>query len=256
MGTGWFCCQDKSDSIKSGRARIISGLHIIVTFTNNLYILAFTSIDAQENKGMFEEFDQIKKNIEIANWIRLFCEDRFAQISRNDGDPKPGRIIMHMIPFESLDPMKHIEMKLAVEGLQKIGKHPKYNSKGLICSLTDEYLQLFRNGTMEYAMTSSDGDISGSGLKANLTSELDTCLKVARTVKIEPPVFVEISLLNANDIFADFPGFHDRGHKIGAEKLVLIPILIDNLEVGAESILQRALDEIWHAAGIAEQPHT
>jgi hypothetical protein len=53
---------------------------------NNLYILAFSSIGAQEIIGMFEQFDQIKENIEIANWIRQFCEDRFVQVSRNDGD--------------------------------------------------------------------------------------------------------------------------------------------------------------------------
>lgn len=154
---------------------------------------------------MFEQFDEIEKNNKIANWINKFCEDRFAQISRNDGDQKPGRAIMHLIPFESLDPMKYIEMEPAFQELKDY-RYPKYNSDGFRCGEDYEYLQLFRNGAMECAMISSNGGISGSGLRKFFISGLNTYLKAAKVIEIKPPIFVKVSLLDAEKIFPDFKG--------------------------------------------------
>lgn len=203
---------------------------------------------------MFEQIDEIEKNKKIANWINKFCEDRFAQISRNDGDQKPGRGIMHLIPFESLDPMKHIEMEPAFQELKNY-RYPRYNSDGLRSGEDYEYLQLFRNSAMECAMISSNGNISGSGIRKFLISGLNTYLKLAKVIEIKPPIFVKISLLDAKKIFPDFEGLiYKDGNKIDTEKLILFPVLIENLDAKAEDILRRVLDEIWQAAGIDSQP--
>jgi hypothetical protein len=207
-------------------------------------------------------FEELEKHIKIANWIKEFRDDRLTHISESDSAAaeNQGRIMMHLIPFNSLDPMKSVILSSAQSILRKFEFLPaKHNSDGIGCDFDyDSYLQLFRNGAIEWTSHFSNGEISGLKLENDLISDLGKSLMVERSLGLELPIFVMISLLDAKDhrIFQDGMSFHDgSGSAITTNRLTLNPIIIDNWDSEIATILRPALDAIWQTAGKTGSPY-
>ncbi len=208
-------------------------------------------------------FEELEEHIKIANWIKEFREERLDKISESNGDQsaeRPARIIMHLIPFKSLDPLKYIELKSAPLVLRNFELLPaKHNSDGLGCNFNyDSNLQLFRNGAIELAKVFSYQEISGSRLENDLITGLDKSLKIERSLGFEPPIFVIISLIDASGykLFQEMRGFHDaHGSEIMINRLDINPLTIENYDIEAASVLRPAMDAIWQALGKTGSPY-
>lgn len=103
---------------------------------------------------MDELFKEIVEEIKLKRIFDSFREDLLSKI-----EPCTGRIVMHVIPRDSLDPMKQIGATSDAIGLLRpmgsSGWTPKDNAEGLRSESNDDYIQLFRNGVIESVKTFS-----------------------------------------------------------------------------------------------------
>ncbi len=209
---------------------------------------------------MDELFKDIVEEIKLKRIFDSFREDLLSKIK-----PCTGRIIMHVIPRDSLDPMKQIGATSDAIGLLRpmgsSGWTPRDNAEGLRSESNDDYIQLFRNGVIESVKTFSvyedKGEIAGPDLENGLITGLRLYLEAEKILGINPPLLVMISMIGVKGHFIyQNPGLGcGSGYEINSDKVVPAPIKItsyENIDYG--QVLKPVLDTIWQAAGIKGSP--
>lgn len=205
--------------------------------------------------------DEFIEKIKIANIFNAFRDSLLSKL-----DPEPGKLVMHVIPLESLDPMKQIEIKnpVSTDLLRPMGRrgNPRYNADGWRCGSDDSYLQLYRNGIIEsvktFGLYDERGAISGRDIDTELVKCLGSCLAAEKSLGIEPHFLILVSMIGVKGymLYSDAPGcYYNRESEIGLDKVTIAPIEIKDYETtDVGFILRPALDALWQAADFVGSP--
>lgn len=149
------------------------------------------------------------------------------------------------------------------------GFTPKYCFDGYVFASgypkNETYRLFFRSGAMEYTdfhQTRSDPNdryamkLHAGYLEQDVRKGLEHALYVAKTLEIDMPAFVSLSLIGfkgwrlfrGDRFFDSFPPF-DRDTLLTSENL------IDGFEGDLDTIHKALVDPIWHAAGCEQSPN-
>lgn len=206
--------------------------------------------------------------------LRDFRVSRLAQIVARE-TPVPvsdsAKQILHIIPLNAFDPaIQHDSQKLAgcVPGsVSWMGWRRQPNFNGFLLSEHDgnvamSYLQLFRNGAVEYVTDEPfavrDGHklISPRELERGLLSRFSEILSILRCLEVPPPVVVMLSLVEIAGYTMQIGGMHAwfRQSKPIPENVLPIPdLLLEDYECDLPRVFKPAFDTVWNAAGM---PHS
>ena len=204
--------------------------------------------------------------------IRNFKLDRLAKVFANE-TPVPfydnAKIALHLIPITSFNPAQAYDIGGVVSGSIKMvpiycsGWNDRYNLDGVLAyswgkeKKSHSYVQLFRNGIIEAVEGSllepqeEQLVIPSIAYERELISSLKEYLSVLKTLNVEPPIFIFLTLLGVKGFSLALKRGHydNEGYKIDREILPLPEVVIDNYDVSAEKVLQPCFDSIWNACG-------
>lgn len=211
----------------------------------------------------------------ITERIRSFRQDRLSNILTNE-TPVPfyenAKIVLHLIPIISFSPAQAYD-------IGKIASHPgemppmycsgwnnRYNLEGFLTfsggreEESHSYVQLFRNGIIEAVEglllePHHKGErllIPSIAYEKELISSLTDYLSILKTLNVEPPIFVFLTLLGVKgySMAVDTSRFWiDEIHTIDRDVLPLPEVIVENYDVRAEQVLKLCFDSIWNACG-------
>ena len=211
----------------------------------------------------------------ITERIRKFREDRISKIFANE-TPVPfydtAKIVLHLIPIISFNPAQSYEINKIASHPEKMrpiyssGWNHRYNFDGFLTysdgreEKSHSYVQLFKNGIIEAVEglllepTHKQGKllIPIIAYEKELIKSLPDYLSVLKTLNVELPVFIFISLLGVKGYSMDVGRRRfgiDDVHTIDRDILLLPEIVIEDYEVSAKDILRPCFDSIWNACG-------
>lgn len=211
----------------------------------------------------------------ITERIRNFRQDRISKIVANETPVsfyENAKIVLHLIPILSFNPAQ-------AYNIGKIASHPasmppiycsgwnnRYNLDGFLTysggreEKSHSYVQLFRNGVIEAVEglllePYHKGErliIPSGAYEKELISSLTDYLSILKTLNIEPPIFVFLTLLGVRDysMAIDTSRFWiNEVYIIDRDILVLPEVIIENYDDQPASILKPCFDSIWNACG-------
>lgn len=219
----------------------------------------------------------------ITEKIRDFRKERIAEIMNDETPvpmPKGAKICLHLIPFISLKPGQIYELKENVlrtlPPIYSEGWNYRYNfdgfvtfnfiNKGEYSGKSWSYVQFFRNGILE----SVDGQIlkarsnkekrlyfiPGFSLEKELIKAFKNYLTIFKTLNIELPIFVFLSLTEVKGYSMFTRGTskirddeNNNIPKIDRNVLLLPEVLIETYDCSPEKVLKPCFDSIWNACG-------
>ncbi len=211
----------------------------------------------------------------ITERIRSFRQDRLSNILANE-TPVPlydtAQIVLHLIPIISFNPAQSYDIgKIASQFLimPPIGFHVgglsyRYNLDGLLTytppqdGKSHSYVQLFRNGIIEAVNASilepDEGKlvIHRVEYERQLIISLDNYLSLLKTLNVELPIFVFLTLLGVKGYSMTVDRFKfptQRSHTIDRDILPLSEIIIESYDVKAAKALKPCFDSISNACG-------
>jgi len=211
--------------------------------------------------------------------LRSFRVDRLARISAGD-TPVPllanPKVVLHLIPLTAADPIAQIDAagissgsssdhfgpiftsssnrRINFDGYLLFSKYPKDQA-------AHAYTQVFRSGAVEaveakmlggHAQYDEQG-IPSIALEASLIQALDGYLTGLDLLGVSPPFLLAVSLLGVRDLKMIVSLNRAFGPDAGIDRndLIIPELLVDEPQLGAETILRPAFDAIWQAAGWA-----
>jgi hypothetical protein len=211
--------------------------------------------------------------------IRNFRTERLARIGTGETpvtlEDHP-KMVMHIVPMSISDPSaifdltsvinKNIEL---LEPVARQGLNSRLNFDGYLDYLrvpkganAYSYVQLFRNGSIEfveaYTLRIRWEDIGkvipSIKFEQDLVYALRRYLFILRTLNVNPPFFVMISLLGVKGytMAVDKSKYYDEvppRDGIDRNDLILPEIVLHSTYVDAPKILKESFDIIWNAAG-------
>jgi len=209
----------------------------------------------------------------ITERIRKFREDRLAKILANE-TPVPfydnAKIVLHLIPVLSFNPAQSY-------GVSQIASHPgemppiycsgwnsRYNLDGFLTfsggqeEKSHSYVQLFRNGIIEAVegllLEPHEGKllIPSIAYEEKLIKSLSDYLSRLKTLNVEPPIFVFLTLLGVKGYSMAVNTWRfwiHEVHTIDRDVLLLPEVIVENYDVRADQVLKPCFDSIWNACG-------
>jgi hypothetical protein len=204
---------------------------------------------------------------EVPERLRRFRTERLSLIASGEA-PSAIRtlhaIVLHVVPLASIMGESSID-------LATVATHPppcfggsfkatRYNIDGFL-SYGGEgrgYSQVFRTGAIE-TVAADIGRLDGNTLRVNIwawepliVDSVAASMKLLRTLAIEPPVAVLLSLLGARG--ATLPPTRWERHTDGVHPVDRDPVLIPGVEFRdlveqPEQVLRPAFDALWQAFG-------
>lgn len=213
-------------------------------------------------------------NESVADRIRNFRIDRLATVVGGLTTPPlmaGAQMILHLVPLNALDAGASTD-KLVVEDtalLQPIysgGWNTRRNFDGLVAwdpasddRATRTYVQLFRNGSVEAAISwpgRSDGDrllIPSITYEEEIVKALPRLLRLQASIGVSPPAFLMMSIVGiggfslgvnpSEDLFGDI------GRPVDRNEILLPEVLLESLDVEVSKVLQPLFDIVWNSAG-------
>lgn len=218
-----------------------------------------------------ETFLAERKEKEIFQEIDNFHEERIKRLIKNE-TPLPfregGKIVFHMIPFESFYSPKHYDLSAykdksqilkVLRGVQEYTQ--TYNFDGLLYSIIGRgdkcfgYVQVYTSGLIEavngYYLTIEKKILYMLDIEKEIISNTGEYLLFQKELGINPPIIFYLTLLGTKG----FSMPHDRidpfttTHPIDREDLGLPKIIIEKFDIAPEEILKINFDRIWNACG-------
>jgi len=212
----------------------------------------------------------------ITERIRNFRRDRISNIVANETPillPNTAKIVLHLIPIIAFSSVQNLDIdKIAshAEQLHPItcygGLNRRYNLDGFLTHsvYTEDkaysYVQLFRNGIIEAVETSLLTPrrdkrllIPSVAYEKRLINSLSNYLSVLKTLPVEPPIFIFLTLLGVKGYRMDSSRIDDLDdlHAIDRDIILLQETPVENYEAAAEDILKPCFDSIWNACGFS-----
>ncbi len=207
--------------------------------------------------------------------IRKFRENRLAKIIANETPVLIGdnaKIVLHLIPITSFNLAQSVDIgKVFLSDIgftpisYKIGNkscEKRYNFDGIVfhsyqydaspCS----YVQLCRNGAIEAVdgliLRPRDHELRILRLyEKALIESLDDYITVLKSLEVELPIFIFLTLLGVKGYFMDAysdPDI-DEIHTIDRDDLQLPEVIMQSYDDRAEDVLRPCFDSIWNACG-------
>ena len=211
----------------------------------------------------------------ITERIRKFREDRISKIFANE-TPVPfydtAKIVLHLIPIISFNPAQSYEITKIASHLEKMrpiycsGWNHRYNFDGFLTysggreEKSHSYVQLFKNGIIEAVEglllepTHKQGKllIPSIAYEKELIKSLPDYLSVLKTLNVELPVFIFMSLLGVKGYSMAVDRWRfgiDDVYTINRDILFLPEIVTESYDVNSKDILKPCFDSIWNACG-------
>ncbi len=208
----------------------------------------------------------------VIDRIRNFRQDRVSKIFANE-TPVPfyenAKIVLHLIPIISFNPAQSYDIGIIASNPTSMppirsGGWSRYNLDGFLTYDEDQegksrsYVQLFRSGIIEAVegwLLRPHGDeliIPSIRYEAELIKSLSAYLSLLRTLNVEPPVFVFLTLLGVKGYSMAVNKWRfwiDEIHTIDRDVLLLPERIIESYDVKAEDVLKPCFDSIWNACG-------
>ena len=74
---------------------------------------------------------------------------------------------------------------------------------------------------------------------------------IQRNLKIEPPLFVSLSIIEVKDYIMGYNwGFgREFGHSIDKDTLIIPEVMIESFDIDLFQIMKPIFDTVWNAAG-------
>ncbi|MBA7512532.1 hypothetical protein ES705_04537 [subsurface metagenome] len=208
----------------------------------------------------------------ITERIRNFRQDRIAKIFANE-TPVPfydnAKIVLHLIPIISFNPAQSYDISEIASHPEKMppirsGGWNRYNLDGFLTYDEDRegrsrsYVQLFRNGIIEAIegwLLRPHGEkliIPSIRYEAELIKSLSAYLSLLRTLNVETPVFIFLTLLGVEGYSMavdEWRFWVDEIHTIDRDILLLPEVIMQSYDDRAEDVLRPCFDAIWNACG-------
>ncbi len=213
----------------------------------------------------------------IKEQLRDFRLSRLAAITANSGPilmTSGAKIVLHVVPLRAFYPDSQVDL-LELAGdqthrqsmtyrLSSSGVYvkPKHNFDGLVSmvpwssAIPEEYVQVFRNGSIEAVdtyMLSYIQDlksIPNPSTEEHIINGLRNFLAIDKSLDVEPPLFVMLSLLGVKGYQMQTGLLNREGrHSIDRDDLIIPEVMIEDLDSDPAIILKPAFDMIWNAAG-------
>ncbi len=211
----------------------------------------------------------------ITERIRNFRQDRISKIFANE-TPVPfydsAKIVLLLIPIISFNPAQSYNISQIASHPEKIppiysyGGSNRYNLDGFLTYSEDQerktysYVQLFRNGIIEavegLVLEPREGKliIPSIAYEEELIKSLSDYLSLLKTLNVEPPIFIFLTLLGVKGYSMSVDRFKfptRRSHTIDRDILLLPEVVTESYDVSAEQVLKPCFDSIWNACGFA-----
>jgi hypothetical protein len=210
----------------------------------------------------------------ITERIRKFREDRISKILA-DETPIPllknPKIILHLLPIISFNPAQNYDIKKISSDPDKMspidsrGYEHRYNLDGFLTyygsdgGQSHSYVQLFKNGIIEAVNASLFATQKGKKLipsiayeKALITSSHKYLINVLKTLNVEPPIFMFLTLLGVKGYSMSIDpnrSYRYGVHEIDRDVVLLPEVIIESYDVQAEDVLRPCFDSVWNACG-------
>lgn len=209
----------------------------------------------------------------VAESIRSFRAKRLGQLVANDCpvrmDSNP-KLIFHVVPFSGFVPGAKVDLRV-LEGetgllrpMRANGWNgPRYNFDGLYTfasrdGLSDSYVQVFRNGSIEAVNTSlldpkraERKIIPSVAYENSLRDLLQRCFGIEKKLEVEAPAVVMLSFLGIKgyEMAVSPSRYYDEGHPIDRDDIIVPEAIVENFETAVDTPLRTILDPVWNAAG-------
>ncbi|NMB83388.1 MAG: hypothetical protein GYA14_16380, partial [Ignavibacteria bacterium] len=205
--------------------------------------------------------------------INNFKSSRILDLT-SDNTPIPfydgGKIVLHIIPFESFNPENNIDMDKLKEAQPKMvpmkasGWSPKINLEGILSysggqdNRSHSYIQLYRNGIVEavegltLSSTREGKYIPSVGYESMLMQALKSYMGIIKDLGVNPPIAIYLTFigvkgykLSSRNIMFD----SDEDNVINKDILNLPESIVETYDITPTAILRPIFDLVWNACG-------
>jgi len=210
--------------------------------------------------------------------IQRFKTNRVLDITTNESTNilvDGAKIIMHLLPLSSFSPAKHYNLSDIYQNpgfLKPIycsARSHRINFDGFISyqsfpnsNKINTYVQLYKNGIIEAVdngllrFHSNIPTISIVLLENEIIKALNNYIEVLKSLSVDYPIMVYISMINVKGYQLYSEEFRIRGSKeIENETLYLPEFLLENNQISIENLLKNTFDSIWNACGYRGSSH-
>lgn len=212
----------------------------------------------------------------ITEKMSNFRKNRISKIPINDTSAHPydgAKVILHLLPVISFDSARQYSIankeKWLIKKMRPINSvewKGKYNFDGFLTYSEDggeksySYVQLFKNGIIEAINTSplrptnKDKRIFNQYFEVKIIKVLGNYLSILKTLNIELPIFIFLTLTGVKGYIMDLASFYKEGKTATAIDIDMLPskVLIKDYNVHLENILKPCFDSIYCACGLPE----
>jgi len=208
----------------------------------------------------------------ITERIRNFRLDRISKIYANE-TPVPfyenAKIVLHLIPIIAFNLAQSYDIEKINSQSDKT--HPigcnvcnsRYNLDGILTyygarnDKSDSYVQFFRNGIIEAVNgiilrpRNHELRIKRKLHEKALIESLDDYITVLKSLEVEPPIFIFLTLLGVKGYFMDAYSDLDIDeiHTIDRDDLQLPEVIVEKYDDEAAQVLRPCFYAIWNACG-------
>jgi len=208
--------------------------------------------------------------------IRDFRTQRLSMILSGQGPmglAGGAKIVLHIVPEGALAHSEVFDISslalnpttLLPMGSVLGGWNSRHNLDGILTwqastdsTITDTYLQVFRNGCVEAVEANSMGDIQNDQLIPSVLYErmiiesLPRFFEIQKAIGVEPPLYVMLSLLGVNGYSMGVNPRMSRarqGYPIDRDNLILPELKVDAFGLDPAEAMKPTFDSVWNAAG-------
>ena len=213
----------------------------------------------------------------VSERIRKFREERIARIYANE-TPVPfydnAKMVLHLLPLSSFSTSQQYDIekiyskRVKMSPINSSGGNSRYTLEGVLNYEDSQegkvrsYVQFYRNGIIEavegYMLRPCEENkffIPSIAYEKELITGLSIYLKIMQEMKIEPPIFVFLSLVGVKDYYMAVNRYRfgsDGGNSINRDVLVLPEIVIENYDGKAQDILRPCFNTVWNTCGFSK----
>ena len=224
-------------------------------------------LDVTELRNAFNLSNSINEN------IRDFRDNRISKIYSNESVvdiENKAKITLHIIPISSFNPAQSYNLDKIAQDIEKMKpfymgwSHQRYNIDGFVRYFRGQdgkslnYALLFRNGIIEVVdgamlgYPSQSVSIPSIAFEEELIKALPEYLSVLKTLNIELPAFIFLTLIGVKDFTMEIDRrrFWSREtYPIDRDILFLPEIFLETFDIKSEEILRPCFDSLWNACG-------
>ncbi len=220
----------------------------------------------------------------VADRIRDFRADRLSKIIAGDTpfEVKHGpQAVLHLVPLSAFRLGTSLDLETFLRRYNEIEWHKRFNDPRLMnrrnfdgllyylplqASIVDWYVQIFRNGCVEYVQHIGEVSESGEQCMLSLVFEQKFVLMFKQLLPLqqffgsEPPIFAMLSLFGVRGLttvlnYGYTSRRRDPPRLIDRDQLIIPEQILDTLECDATQALKPLFDRVWNAAGWPGSPH-